>query len=190
MDFPARSNDVSRVTISCTRGSLGLKPLKAKRLLKESVKMRCKSSSEISIKHRACPETCPDHSNPKYFDRDLERVTDHLSRQNKQDFKEILAEYKVFTGVGSPLTSLMTLLHFDLQHNSTLLCCHRFQLPSICPQPRNDGSYGNIRPRHPFTLPSIDGALVAASWYSDDALLDHRRRVLAKATKLGLQVKK
>ena len=51
--FPARFKDVRSDKISCTRGFVGLKALIAKRLLKESDKMRCKASSLTWIKHRA-----------------------------------------------------------------------------------------------------------------------------------------
>ena len=44
---------------------------------------------------------CPEHSDLKDFHRDLERVTKHLTKQDKQDFEQILNDYKkVFTGIG------------------------------------------------------------------------------------------
>ena len=54
---------------------------------------------------------------------------------------------------------------------------------------KKDESHGYIPPMTLVHTASIDGALVAASWHSGDVLLDHSRRILAKPTKLGLQVK-
>ena len=54
IDLPARSSDVKRVKIFCTKESLGLKLRNSNRLLMDPVRMRCKASSQTSG-HRICP---------------------------------------------------------------------------------------------------------------------------------------